>query len=437
MGALIDKLNATNAYKEQIRQAIERKKVAVPESTPLKDYPAKIDAIYPDAIFMRESNFGDGCKATLSNGDKVTQWANDVVYGNGIYVGYNLESTHTDYSSVGNAFLVKESTASDWVRVASSKPKKVVFFNGVFVCMYDSYSAGMRWSADGKTWNGVKVSGGTNYMGGLFFTDDNYLYLIKNDSSNDGSIVHLYESSDGKTFTKIDSSGFPTHSYPVTSIVYSDKLKKYYMCKSLYSGGAPRYVYYYSADLNSWTEFGDDLDGDFKLIGDRLYCNYFRHTSSIVELWSHYTDDGVTWKQISYTDDLGTETNTDINIFSRVNGVYFGFSYNSHTKYTIYYSENGIDGWKEYELPISLKFEPNWSVCNGIVFNMTIQSTNAEYVVFTRNYSFDGLTWFNEIHSMFVDVNDNNVTSKVINNFANKYSQDMLNTAYNAGVNSI
>lgn len=431
MGALIDKLNATNAYKEQIRQAIERKKVSVPTDTPLKDYPAKIDAIYPDAIFMQENNFSDGCTTTLSNGDTVTQWANDVVYGNGIYVGYNLETTHTDYSSVNNAFLVKDSVGGDWVRVASSKPENVVFFNGVFVCMYNSYSAGMRWSADGKTWNNVKVSGGTNYMGGIFFSDNNYLYLVK----SDGSTTYLYRSSDGKTFTKIDTSTFPTSSYPITSMLYSDKLKKYYMCKSQYSGGAPRYQHYYSSDLKNWTSIEDNLDGDFRLVGERLYCNYFRNKSSIVELWSYYTDDGVTWNQISYTDTSGTDT--DINIFSYVNGTYFGFSYNSHTKYTIYYSENGIDGWKEYELPISLKFEPNWSVCNGIVFNMTIQSANAEYVVFTRNYSFDGFTWFNEVHSMFVDVNDNNVTSKVINNFANKYSQDMLNTAYNAGVNSI
>ena len=428
MGTLMDKLNATNASKEQIRKAIERKKVGVPKSTPLKDYPAKIDAIYPDAIFMQENNFGDGCTTTLRNGDTVTQWAKDVTYGNGIYVGYNLETTKTDYSSVGNAFLVKNSTESDWVRVETGKPTKVVFFNGVFVCMYASTYYGVKWSADGKTWNSCKVNGGTNYVGGIFFSDNNYLYLVK----SDGSTTYLYRSSDGKTFTKIDTSTFPTSSYPITSMLYSDKLKKYYMCKSQYLGGAPRYQHYYSSDLKNWTSIEDDLDGDFRLVGERLYCNYFRNKSSIVELWSYYTDDGVTWNGV----DLSAE-DTDINVFSYINGTYFAFSYNSSTKYEIYYSENGIDNWKKMELPISLKFEPNWSVCNGIVFNMTLQSTNAEYVVFTRNYSFDGFTWFNEIHSMFVDVNDNNVTDKVINNFANKYSQDMLNTAYNAGVNSI
>ena len=431
MGTLMDKLNATKATKEQIRQAIERKRVSVPTDTPFKDYPAKIDAIYPDAIFMRESNFGDGCTTKLSNGDTATQWARKVVYGNDVYVGYDLETTGTDYSSANNAFIVKASTENDWVRVSSGKPTEVVFFNGVFVCMYESTYYGLRWSADGQNWESCTVNGGTNYIGGLFFSDNDYLYLVK----SDGSTTYLYRSSDGKTFTKMDTSNYPTSSYPITSMLYVDKFKKYYMCKSQYSGGAPRFKYYYSTDLVTWTSFGDSLDGVFKLVGDRLYLNYFRNNSSIVEVWSHYTDDGVTWNQISYTSNLGTDT--DINVFAYINGKYFGFSYNSHTKYTIYYSENGIDGWKEYELPISLKFEPNWSVCNGIVFNMTIQSTNAEYVVFTRNYSFDGLTWFNEIHSMFVDVNDNNVTSKVINNFANKYSQDMLNTAYNAGVNSI
>lgn len=428
MGTLMDKLNATNDAKEQIRQAIERKKVSVPTSTPLKQYPEKIDAIYPDAIFMQENNFGDGCTTKLPNGDTVTQWAQKVVYGNNIYIGYNLSSTNTDYSSVNNAFLVKSSNESDWVRVANGQVKEVVFFKGVFICMYASTYSGVKWSADGKTWNSCTFSGGTNYVGGFFFTDNNYLYLVK----SDGSTTYLYKSSDGKSFAKVDTSSYPTSSYPITSMLYSDKFKKYYMCKSQYSGGAPRYKHYYSSDLKNWTSIEDDLDGDFRLVGERLYCNYFRNKSSIVELWSYYTNDGVTWNGVNLS-----SSDTDINVFSYVNGTYFAFSYNSSTKYEIYYSENGMDNWKEMELPINLKFEPNWSVCNGIVFNMTLQSTNAEYVVFTKNYSFDGFTWFNEIHSMFVDVNDNNVTSKVVNNFANKYSQDMLNTAYNAGVNSI
>lgn len=430
MGTLIDKLNAINTSKEQIRQAIERKRVSVPTSTPLKDYPAKIDAIYPDAIFMRECNFGDGCKATLG-GDDITQWARKVVYGNGIYVGYDLETTGTDSSYAGNAFLVKSSDASDWVRVSSGKPVEVVFFNGVFVCMYESTYYGTRWSADGQTWTYCIVDGNNRYAGGMFFSDNDYLYIVK----SDGSTTYLYRSSDGKTFTKMDTSNYPTSSYPITSMVYSDKLKKYYMCKSRYSGGAPRFNYYYSSDLVTWTSFGDDLEGVFKIVGDRLYCNYFRNNSSIVEVWSHYTDDGDTWNQISYTSNIGTDAN--INVFAYINGKYFGFSYYSSTKYTLYYSDNGISGWQEYELPISLKFEPNWSVCNGIVFNMTLQSTNAEYVVLTRNYSFDGFTWFDEIHSMFIDVNDKNVTHKVMSNFSNGYSQDMLNAAYNAGVNSI
>lgn len=57
MGTLMDKLNATNASKEQIRQAIERKKVSVPAETPLKDYPAKIDGIYPDALFLETKDY--------------------------------------------------------------------------------------------------------------------------------------------------------------------------------------------------------------------------------------------------------------------------------------------------------------------------------------------------------------------------------------------
>lgn len=443
MGTLIGKLNAVNTSKEQIRQAIERKRVSIPKSTPLKDYPAKIDAIYPDAIFMRECNFGNGCTATVGR-YTFTQWAAKVVYGNGIYIGYDLATSYTEYSNPEDAIIVKSSNEADWVRVAISKPENIVFFNGVFVCMYNSTYDDVIWSADGKTWKACTMNGGDNYLGGLFLIDNNYLYIVKNKSSDDGSTIHLYRTSDGKTFTKIDSSGFPSQGYPITSIVYSDKFKKYYMCKSKYLGGAPRYAYYYSSNLTKWTKFGDneggsgvDLDGDFRLVGDRLYCNFFRKQSSSVALWSQYTDDGTTWKLIKYTDTNGTDTN--INVFSYVNGTYFAYTcnYDSGNKYTLWYSNNGIDGWQEYELPISLKSEPVWSVCNGIVFNMTLQSTNAEYVVLTSNYSFDGFTWFDEIHSMFIDVNDENVTDKVMKNFSSGYSPDMLNKAYNAGVNSI
>lgn len=444
MGTLMDKLNAVNTSKEQIRQAIARKRVSIPKSTPLKDYPAKIDAIYPDAIFMRECNFGDGCTATVGS-YTFTQWAAKVVYGNGIYIGYDLATSDTKYSNPGNAVIVKSSNEADWVRVSTPKIRDMVFFNSVFVYMDNNTYHKVRWSADGKVWNDCTFTGSTNNNEGIFFTDDNYLYLIKNKDTDDGSTVHLYRSSDGKNFTKIDSSGFPSHSYPVTSILYSDKLKKYYMCKSQYLGGAPRYVYYYSTNLTKWTKFGGneggsgvDLDGDFKLVGGRLYCNYFRYSSSNLALWSHYTDDGTTWNLISYTDTQGTHTN--INVFAYVNGTYFAYTcYSNGSKniYTLWYSDNGIDGWQEYELPISLKSTPNWSVCNGIVFNMTLQSPNAEYVVLTSNYSFDGFVWYDEIHSMFIDVNDKNVTSKVMKNFSSGYSPDMLNNAYNAGVNSI
>lgn len=440
MGTLIDKLNTTNATKEQIRQAIARKRVSIPKSTPLKDYPAKIDAIYQDAIFMRECNFGNGCKATVGS-YTFTQWAHNVVYGNGIYVGYGLSTSDTDYSNPERAIIVKSSNESDWVRVSTPKIRDMVFFKGVFVYQDNNTYHEVCWSADGKVWNDCTFTGSTNNREGIFFTDDNYLYLIKNNDIDDGSTVHLYRSSDGKSFTKLDSSGFPTHSYPVTSIVYSSKLKKYYMCKSEYLGGGPRYVYYYSTNLTKWTKFGGneggygvDLDGDFKLINGRLYCNFFRRSSSSVALWSHYTDDGTTWNLIKYTDTNGTDT--DINVFSYVNGTYFAYSATTKN-YTLWYSNNGIDGWQKYELPISLKDTPNWSVCNGIVFNMTQQSANSDYVVLTSNYSFDGFTWFDEIHSMFIDVNDENVTDKVMKNFSSGYSPDMLNKAYNAGVNSI
>ena len=86
MGTLMDKLNATNATKEQIRQAIERKKVSVPTNTPLKDYPAKIDAIYPDALFLKDS------KICRSDSFSVLE---NVIFANGVYISSG-DSIHVD-----------------------------------------------------------------------------------------------------------------------------------------------------------------------------------------------------------------------------------------------------------------------------------------------------------------------------------------------------
>lgn len=430
MGTLMDKLNATNASKEQIRQAIERKKVSVPAETPLKDYPAKIDGIYPDAIFMQENNFGNGCTTKFTENEIVTQWPRKVIYGNGVYVGCDLLSTRTGVNRVNQAVLVKSSKESDWIRYGTAQTNEIVFFKGVFVCVDNASSLLLRWSINGKTWNTCSFSDGTKYFSGVFFSDDKYLYII----DKGDSYTKLYRSENGKAFSLVDTSGYPTGGYPITSMVYSKKYKKYYMCQSKWSGGAPRFLHFYSEDLKTWTPI-KNMDGDFEEIGGRLYCNYFRNESSIVNLESYYTDDGITWKKINVVEGLSVDKN--INVFSEINGVYFAFNYNQYTLYTIYYSANGLDNWKKMKFPTKLSNQPNWSICNGIVFNLRPQMENVEYIEFTRNYSFDGFSWFNEIHSMFVDQKGNNVTNKVVKDFVGTYSQDMLQAAYEAGVNSI
>ena len=77
--------------KEQIRQAIERKKVSVPTNTPLKDYPAKIDGIYPDALFFANAIYP---KTLMQN------------------LGYFVQSAHgnqLDMIGIGNGVFCKKS----------------------------------------------------------------------------------------------------------------------------------------------------------------------------------------------------------------------------------------------------------------------------------------------------------------------------------------
>lgn len=156
MGTLMDKLNATNDAKEQIRQAIERKKVSVPTSTPLKQYPEKIDAIYPDALFLKDS------KICRSDSFSVLE---NVIFENGVYIssGDMLHVNNGREYYVGNE---RDGWSKHQVSSKDNRKPKIEFGNGVFVMSYTSYSDNKQvvaqTSTDGVNWSEHNVFRITN-----------------------------------------------------------------------------------------------------------------------------------------------------------------------------------------------------------------------------------------------------------------------------------
>ena len=430
MGTLMDKLNATNATKEQIRQAIERKKVSVPENTPLKDYPAKIDGIYPDALFMQDCKFGDGAKTLDNNQEPIRIYCFKVVYGKGIYIGYDLFSEPYNYK-YSEGVLIKSSNNADWeyVPIYNAKFRKIVFYKDVFVGLCSYANTVLQYSTDGRKWTYCNVVGTdtAQYSNAPLFYDEKHIYTTGN-PTNDGKL-ELLRSADGKTFSVVNPNPLPSNSNEISSAFYSKRTKKYYVSYNDYNC--------YVGETLSGLKIRSDINGNFLEVGNHIYVN--RNYNEVYVCW--YENDKGDF--INIMEDDSSNNTKDINVINYLNGNYFGYKYSSTNKYRMFYSNNGINGWREIEKenygPQKEWIYPFWNVLNGIAFNLVIANSynGINGFMFKRGYSFDGFTWFKEIHSTFVDVNGNNVTNKVIGDFVGPYSQDMLQAAYEAGVNSI
>lgn len=430
MGTLMDKLNATNASKEQIRQAIERKKVSVPENTPLKDYPAKIDGIYPDALFMQDCKFGDGAKTLDNHQEPIRIYCFKVVYGKGIYIGYDLFSEPYN-SKYSEGVLIKSSNNADWeyVPIHNAKFLKIVFYKDVFVGLCSYANTVLQYSTDGRKWTYCNVVGTdtAQYSNAPLFYDEKHIYTTGN-KTNDGKL-ELLRSADGKTFSVVNPNPLPSNSNEISSAFYSKRTKKYYLSYDSYSC--------YVGETLSGLEIHSNIEGDFLEVGNHIYVNYDYNTN--YKSW-YENEKGVFVKIL---EDGSVSSAKTINVINYIAGNYFGYYRSTNGRWFMYYSQNGISDWKKLKLerygPQEEWIYPFWNVLNGIAFNLVIANSYNEIggLMLKRGYSFDGFTWFKEIHSTFVDVNGNNVTNKVIGDFVGPYSQDMLQAAYEAGVNSI
>lgn len=428
MGTLMDKLNATNDAKEQIRQAIERKKVSVPTSTLLKQYPEKIDAIYPDALFLKDS------KICRSDSFSVLE---NVIFENGVYIssGDSIHSGNGREYYVGNE---RDGWSKHQISSNDNRKPKIEFGNGVFVMAYTSYSDNKQvvaqTSTDGVNWSEHNVFRITNrYCKGVlpiifngnefivgFYDADNYYYFFK--------------STDGKTWTEIGSRiSIGINNYP--SFFYCEKSGMYFL--SIYK------TLYKSANLTKWSTAWPDSQANSvneiaKVINGIAFITGEATTGYAT--YVYYYDESQSWKKLDspygYKFLGGTYKNGQyILIFECDSDKLKSLWYSYFTVFVNNLSEVGTT--KKY-----------WFGIGGSLIGDSYDRV-ADCVSFANNtffmncgggdvslFSHDGVSWFDNIDKIVIDTSDNDVTYETLIKM-NGISTAVLQAAYDAGVNSI
>lgn len=383
MGALMDKLNATNASKEQIRQAIERKKVSVPENTPLKDYPAKIDGIYPDALFFSNAIYPKELPKNL---------AEFVVsaHGNGI-----------DMIKFGaNRTFTKKDDDTVWHECVNASNKTTLSFgNGWFVTM-DTPSSGQQRvfrSKNGKSWEesviaDIKLSNAS----GLVFDGMEFAFLTENGAK-------VCSSADGKNWEVKKTTGLSTRSS--LNLFFDDKTKKYYTYS--YDSGVR-----VSVDKVNWkfptANFPHETYSDILCVADgRMIYRIMKYTDKTT--YSLYDLE----KQTALLN-FSTDTIDNVDQVIYKNGVF------SALHFVIY---------KEMKLSI-----PHDNFTNVFTTNNTFaryEKTTGKVV-----YSYDGVNYFDGLNFKIINTKDEDVTIDVVRKLAD-IQTTALQAAYEEGVNSI
>ena len=404
MGTLMDKLNATNATKEQIRQAIERKKVSVPTNTPFKDYPDKIDGIYPDALFLRDTNISSKLPVALSwrticSSDKKI-----------VMAGCNR------YSDGTNKIVCADKNGWKVVNVPVSRSWcHSAFGNGKFLlgADYTDSDQNMLYSSDAQTWKIAKLPFSAMIQGIVF---DGEKFVAKTTQgvirSNDGMAWELVAAQPPNAAT--------TGTSGQNRIVY--EFGEYFvMCT--YN------EFYKSADLKKW---------------DRVNLPWSEETGcmaagggAIMLLGSHsriigYTINGVDWSF--------TKNNNCVNVtrLECVRGVFtYVEQFNKHGRMFIKIAKDGT----RHDLVKSSRAQFLNSHILGEGLGMLI-SAGADAGGDSGNNSaqvmlgYDFANWTDSITKVIEDADGGNKTGQVLN-VLNAIDVSVLQAAYEAGVNSI
>ena len=383
MGTLMDKLNATNASKEQIRQAIERKKVSVPTNTPLKDYPAKIDGIYPDALFFANAIYP---KTLMQN------------------LGYFVQSAHgnqLDMIGIGNGvFFAKKADDSTWRRCASAGGKGTIAFgNGWFLTIgaNGSHQQRVYRSIDGKSWEQTIIAD-ANEMNPSSIVFDGLKFVFFAETG-----AKVCSSGDGKTWSVKKTTGLSTRSS--SDLFYDEKTKKYYAYNSVDGVKV-------SADGVNWT----DPTAEFP---HKTYSNIMCVANG-----------RMIYRITDYTD------SSDYNLYDLENQTrLLNFSVNGtkNSEQVVY--KNGVFASLNFvvigETALTL---PN----SNFDEIFTTENTFARYDKPTGKveYSYDGINYFDNLDLKVINTKDEDVTIEVVRKLAD-IQTSALQAAYEAGVNSI
>lgn len=428
MGALIDKLNATNAYKEQIRQAIERKRVSISKSTKLRDYPAKIDAIYPDALFLKDSKI---CK---SNSFSVFE---NVIYANGIYISSGdikrVASDKSFYVGSENAGWVKKSFS-----MKDDHRPNIIYGNGMFITAHISSDNNKQvvaqLSTDGVNWtqyNVYELSGSVyiKFVTNAVFNGKEFALTFR-DSAN---YYYFLTSTDGKTWTKVGQSPLSIGNLP--ALVFCEQSGTYLLAryKSVYK----------SSDFKNWYEAFPNVDADsideiVKVINGVAFVTC--QSTSGYEDDVFYFDKSGSWQKLNspygYKILGGTYKNGQyILIFQAFSSELTSSRYSYFTVFVNNLSDIYTATKYWFGIGGDMLGQPHIRVADCVSFanNTFFMSCNGGDVSL---FSHDGVSWFDNIDKVVIDTSDNDVTYETLIKM-NGISAAVLQAAYNAGVNSI
>lgn len=410
MGTLMDKLNATNASKEQIRQAIERKKVSVPTNTPLKDYPAKIDGIYPDALFLKSVTMPS---AVISN-NNISSSSRVMSVSNGrIMVALSDYSSYYLYANNGNNFMVRSLPSnSDY----DYSGRSICYAKGLFLI---GTKKRILYSTDGVSWKESVLRNDDTFYCKYIIYGNGAFYASFSEEYNRGAF-ECFKSTDGKTWNKIACTN---------PIRFANNGK---FISGRENGGGVSY----STDLKNWKNI--DAISSNNILKSVCYNEktgeYF-FSLGVINYSNGYlysTKDFVNLKYYTMPKDVAT--NGGFQDLTYYNGIILcGYNCVVYGNSDVVYIGNPINETgspRRYYQPHS-----NAVLVNGLFSRIFIDDYVSSPLTFRILYSANGLSWGHNLGSC-VDVNSNNKTLEMLG-FLNATPTALLQAAYEAGVNSI
>ena len=351
--------NSIKTTKEAIRQAIADKDVDIPADTAFADYPAKIEGIYPDALFLRESNLGQLPSVTLPEGPQSKTFTdvlleNDRVIGLGVngdvYVGTDIagwqlmsemQSKYWMFLAYGNGVYVAVQTyfgttnayfystdLKNWQ--TGTLPDSVVwegltFTGSQFVLCGAIHSNGhmvICTSENGVDWVTVSSNfpSGARSFNGMFYINGIYFFEVQGITYTD-----LYYSLDLQSFTKVEYSG-------ISHLTAEDCL---YQAGAYYIANGDTLIY--SNSLSSWTT-AKTIDKKNVAVSHIVYAND--------KFYGYHDEDGVVTESVDGKTNwkaLGTAPVGGNQFFFWQNKfiITIGSGYTGETR--IYYSYDGVE----------------------------------------------------------------------------------------------